>query len=158
MKRIAFLPVLLSFFLLFAGTALVQGQPVMREKAKKVINRTAIVVYAAHKQTIANQVFTGNLKKAVIHQRIAIKLFHEGKFMKAIHHSRRARDLARLQIEANHGTFPAGFEPTSDESAEGPAPTNEQLDEEANSSEYNSTSGDDKQISTEPLDDMEIKE
>ncbi len=156
MKRLAILPVLLSFFLVILASGTVSAQPVMREKAKNVINRTATVIFTAHKWTLANHVFTGNLKKAVAHQRFAIKLFNEGKYMKAIHHSRRARELARLQIEANKGTYPAGFEPTADEAPEGPAPSNEELDQAVSTDE--SGIADDKELSEQPLDNIEIKE
>jgi hypothetical protein len=157
MKRIALLPVLVSLIFLFM-TASVQAQPVMKEKSKKVINRTAVVVYAAHKYTMANHVFTGNLKKAVVHQRLAISLYDQGKFVRAIHQSQRAREFARLQIEANSGIYPAGFEPATDETPDGPAPSATELDTEADSSALNATVGDDKALSSEPLDDLEIKE
>lgn len=156
MKRIALLPLLLSFTFVLLSSGIISAQPVMREKAKNVINRSAAVVYTAHKWTMANKVFTGNLKKAVVHQRFAIKLFNDGKYMKAIHHARRARELARLQIEANAGTFPAGYEPSSDENAEGPAPTNEELDLEVATD--SAATAEDKDLSTQPLNDLEIKE
>lgn len=156
MKRLAILPVLISFFFVILASGTVSAQPVMREKAKNVINRTAIVIFTAHKWTLANHVYTGNLKKAVAHQRFAIRLFNEGKFMKAIHHSRRARELARLQIEANKGAYPAGFEPTADESPEGPAPSTEELDQAVSTDE--SGTADDKELSEQPLENIEIKE
>lgn len=156
MKRIT-LSVLISFaFLLFNSAT--QAQPVMKDKAKNVVNRSAIVIYAAHKYTLANQVFTGNLKKAVVHQNLAISLFNEGRYMRAIHQSRRAREFARLQLEANNGNYPAGFEPTSDELPEGPVPEAAELDAEADSSLFNSTISDDQKLSKEKLDNLEIKE
>ncbi|MGD9492594.1 MAG: hypothetical protein AB7V36_04505 [Bacteroidales bacterium] len=157
MKRIALIPVIFSLVFLFMGAS-VQAQPIMKEKAKKVVNRSAIVIYAAHKYTITNQVFTGNLKKAVVHQNIAIMLFLEGKYMRAIHQSRRAREFARLQLEANSGRYPAGFEPESDEMPEGPQPDNSELDAEAEASEFNSIINDDEALSKEKLDNLEIKE
>ncbi|MPM26333.1 hypothetical protein SDC9_72834 [bioreactor metagenome] len=157
MKRIAILPVLVSLVFLFMASA-VQAQPVMKEKSKNVINRTAVVVYAAHKYTMANHIYTGNLKKAVVHQLLAISLYDQGKYVRAIHQSRRAREFARLQLEANSGTYPAGFEPSTDETPDGPAPTEAELDTEADSSAFNSTVSDDKALSSEPLDGLEIKE
>ncbi|HBG70255.1 MAG: hypothetical protein A2W93_13130 [Bacteroidetes bacterium GWF2_43_63] len=156
MKRIA-LPLLISFIFLLMGTA-VQAQPVMKGKAKNVINRSAIVIYAAHKYTIVNQVFTGNLKKAVVHQNLAISLYKDGLYMRAIHHSRYAREFAALQLEANKGTYPAGFEPAFDELPDGPEPNQDLLDFNADESTFNSTISDDEELSKEKLDNLEIKE
>ena len=158
MKRIEFFSVLLSVFFVLVCTSFSHAQPVMKEKAKNVINRTSVVVYAAHKYTIANQVYTGNLKKAVVHQQIAISLYNDGKYVRAIHQSRRARELARLQIDANSGQYPPGFEPGSDESPDGIAPTNEELDAEADSSTLSATTPGDKELAAQPLTDIEITE
>ena len=157
MKRIALLPVLISLVFLFMSAS-IQAQPVMKEKAKNVINRSAIVIYAAHKYTLANQVFTGNLKQAIVHQYLAIALFNEGKYMRAIHQSLRAREYAGLQLEANKGNYPAGFEPANDELPEGPVPEAAELDAEADSSGLQATVGSDEQLAKEPLNDLEIKE
>lgn len=72
-----------------------------RAAAKRVIKGTAVVIYKAHKAVKKNKVYTGNLAKAIAHQKFARKLYREGKYHRAIHHSRRARILARMALKAN---------------------------------------------------------
>lgn len=73
-------------------------------RAKRVIRRTAAVIVKAHKLTKENKVYTGNLAKAVRHQRYAKHLYKKGNFVRAIHQSRLARKYAFLAIKANKGT------------------------------------------------------
>ncbi len=157
MKRIAFLPIIFSLSFIFLNV-FTQAQPVMKEKSKEVINRSAMVIYAAHKYTLANKVYTGFLKQAVIHQYVAIALYYEGKYMRAIHQSRRAREYAGLQLEANNGIYPSGFEPANDELPEGPTPDRDELDAEAIASGLSATVPNDEALSKGILDDLEIKE
>lgn len=79
-----------------------------RVHAKRVIRRTAIVIHHAHKQVKENKNYTGDLARAIAHQRYARKLYFDGKYLRAMHQSRRARQLAILSIKANKGTEPAG--------------------------------------------------
>ncbi|MGL5888528.1 MAG: hypothetical protein ACRC3B_01505 [Bacteroidia bacterium] len=72
--------------------------------ARRVIRRTAIVIVSAQKKVKENKVYTGNLARAVAHQRYARKLYLQGRYLRAMHHSRRARQLAILAIKANKGT------------------------------------------------------
>lgn len=73
-------------------------------KAKRCIRRTAAVIVKAHKQVKENKVYTGNLAKAVRHQRYAKHLYKKGNYVRAIHQSRMARRMAFLAIKANKGT------------------------------------------------------
>lgn len=72
--------------------------------ARRVIRRTAIVIQHAQKKVKENKVYTGNLARSVAHQRYARKLYLQGRYLRAMHHSRRARQLAILAIKANKGT------------------------------------------------------
>ncbi len=91
------------------------GQNVKKEQAKRVIRRTAVVIHVAHKKVKEGKVYTGNLARSIAHQRFAIKLFREGKFFRAIHHSRRARALALLAIKANKGAETGDMKLTKEE-------------------------------------------
>jgi len=158
MKRFALFQILFSFILLMAASFTSHAQPIMIEKSKQAIHRTATVIQAAHDATVTGQVFTGNLKQAVLHQQFAIQLFLDGKYIKAVHHSRRARELARIQIEANQGATPAGFEAAADEATDGPAPAAEELDAALSTSLLNKTSEDEKAIAAKPLTGIDINE
>lgn len=91
------------------------GPQVKKEQAKRVIRRTAVVIHVARKKVREGKVYTGNLARAVAHQRLAIRLYREGKFFRAIHHSRRARHLAILAIKANKGAETADMRMTKEE-------------------------------------------
>jgi hypothetical protein len=71
--------------------------------ARRVIRRTAFVIHAAHKAVKENKVYTGNLARAVAHQRFARKLYVRGRFLRAMHQSRLARRYAILALQANKG-------------------------------------------------------
>lgn len=75
--------------------------------AKRVLRRTAIVIRHAQTCLQQNKNYTGDLARSVAHQRFARKLYFEGKYLRAMHQSRRARQLAILSIKANKGTEPA---------------------------------------------------
>lgn len=79
-----------------------------RVHAKRVIRRTAIVIRHAHTVVKENKNYTGDLARSIAHQRYARKLFYEGKYLRTMHQSRRARQLAILSIKANKGTEPVG--------------------------------------------------
>jgi superfamily II RNA helicase len=80
----------------------VVGPPkVDKFQARKVLHRTSIVIYYAHKQVKASKNYTGDLAKAIGHQKHARKLYLQGKYYRAIHHSRVARAFAVKAIKAN---------------------------------------------------------
>lgn len=96
-----------TLLLLIACTAFfntVEAQPLLKIKTHRVIRRTAVVILAAHKKVKEGKVYTGNLARAIAHQKYARKLFRRGMYLRAIHHSRRARLLAILAIQANKGS------------------------------------------------------
>lgn len=75
--------------------------------ARRVIRRTAIVIRHAQTCVRENKNYTGDLARSIAHQRYARKLYFDGKYLRAMHQSRRARQLAVLAIKANKGTEPA---------------------------------------------------
>ena len=77
---------------------------VEKHQARKVLHRTAIVVFHAHKLVKQNKNYTGDLARAIAHQRFAKKLYMRGKYHRAIHQSRLARLYALKAIKANKGT------------------------------------------------------
>ncbi len=72
--------------------------------ARRVIRRTAHVILMAQTKVKENKNYTGDLARAIAHQRLARKLYFQGKFLKAMHQSRRARYFAIQAIQANKGT------------------------------------------------------
>lgn len=76
--------------------------------ARRVIRRTAIVIRHAHTLVKENKNYTGDLARSIAHQRYARKLYFNGRYLRAMHQSRRGRQLALLSIKANKGTEPAG--------------------------------------------------
>lgn len=72
--------------------------------ARRVIRRTASVILIAQKKVQENKNYTGDLARAIAHQRYARKLYLRGEFLRAMHQSRRARYFAILSIQANKGT------------------------------------------------------
>jgi hypothetical protein len=119
--------IVIALFVLFGLTA--YAQPGQRAAAKKAIRRTTVVMMHAHKKLKENKVYTGNMVKSVRHQRYARFLFRQGKFLRAIHQSRRARQLAFLVISANKGTTEKGWELSSEENPAG-GPTDAELEKE----------------------------
>lgn len=97
MKKIVLL------LLLLVQVVQAQNKIPPRQKAKDVIRKTANVIHKAREQVKINKVYTGHLSKAVRHQKFARVLFREGKYGKAMQHSRRARQLAYESLKANKG-------------------------------------------------------
>jgi hypothetical protein len=77
-----------------------------QDRARMFLKRTVVVIIEAKKKVDENKVYTGNLAKAVNHQKFARRLFKEGRYGQAVQHSRRARHLAILAIRANRGVEP----------------------------------------------------
>lgn len=102
---------LLLLLVLVVGTTELNAQPrrpavrhADKVHARRVIRRTAYVILAAQKKVKENKVYTGDLARAIAHQRLARKLYFRGEFLRAMHQSRRARYFAILAIQANKGT------------------------------------------------------
>lgn len=94
--------ILFTAFIAF-GSGELYGQRAMRIKAHRVIRRTAVIILAAHKNVKEGKVYTGDLARSIAHQKFARSLYRRGMFVRAIHHSRRARLLAVMAIKANKG-------------------------------------------------------
>jgi len=128
------------------------AQPGQRIAAKKCIRRTTVVMMHAHNKLKENKVYTGHMAKSVRHQRYARFLFRQGKFIRAIHQSRRARQLAFLVIQANKGTVEKGWELSSEENPKG-APSDAELEKELPADTENTT---DEKLAGEDLKDVDL--
>lgn len=119
----AILPLLVLFMLVAAAPdALAQrrgraGGPVLRVKSKRVLRRTAVVLFAARTDLKQGKVYTGDFARAVRHQRYAVFLWRRGFYVRSIHHSRRARMLAINVIQANKGTVQPSFKMDGEENS-----------------------------------------
>lgn len=108
-----------------------KASPALRVKSKRVIRRTAIVLLAAQNDLKTGKVYTGNFARAIAHQRFARNLWRKGMYLRAIHHSRRARVLAFSVINANKGVMKGDYNFDKEEQglAKG-APADDQLDKD----------------------------
>lgn len=130
---------------------------VKKEHSKRVIRRTAAVIIIAHKKVKEGKVYTGNLARAIAHQKFARKLYREGKYFRAIHQSRRARQLAILAIKANKGSESDDMRfSKEDEEAMKGGPTDADLDKELLKEMPNEPIKDEDVIATDP--DVDLKE
>jgi len=92
------------------------SRPVDSEReARHMIQRTAVVIRAAHKQVTEHKVYTGDLARAVAHQKFAKALFLRGDYIRSMHQTKWARHLAVKAIIANEGQTPAEATLTSQE-------------------------------------------
>ena len=156
--RASVLSFVLTFAFIFASAVFVDAQPVVREKTRRIINNTAVVIHKAHKETMVHHVYTGNLKKAIAHQRFAIFLFNEGKYMRAMHHSRRARQLAQMHLEANLGLPPKPVEFGPDEQPDGMIPPDADLDKALEEHPEYMDPGSEESLMEGMIEEIEIKE
>ena len=144
-----------SLLVLIASTVffnIAEAQPLLKMKTHRVIRRTAVVIIAAHKKVKEGKVYTGNLARAVAHQKYARKLFRRGMYLRAIHHSRRARLLAILAIQANKGSADmaeAKNNAEEDELMKNP-PADAELEAELLKEEPATTFKDEDVVNTEP--------
>jgi hypothetical protein len=97
MKKHLFLLMAVSVFAMNLSNALAQN----RVQAHAFLNRTNKIIVKAKGAVNVGKVYTGDVVKAVYHQRFARSLYREGKFQRAIHHSYRARELSFAAIRAN---------------------------------------------------------
>ena len=147
MKNLKFLLVIF----LIPAFAFALGPKPNKISAKKVIRRTAIVILHAHKKVKEGKVYTGNLARAIAHQKFARKLYREGKYARAIHQSRRARRLAILAIKANKGGDIAEMKDSKGEEALGSgSPSDDELDKEVLTAMPNEPVKDEDVINSEP--------
>lgn len=116
-------------FMLPALTAFTITGTVKKDQARLTIRKTAVIIIIAYKKVKEGKVYTGNLARAVAHQKYAIKLYRAGEYFSAIHHSRRARFLAIEVIKANKGAEMEEWKLSKEEqSATANGPKDEELD------------------------------
>lgn len=125
MKNIALK--IVTLFLLINSTALFSQRPPVRPRmaareivitkihAHRVIRRTAGVINIAYIKVKENKNYTGDLARAVAHQRFARKLYRRGMYLRAIHHSRVGRIYAIKAIKANKGADSNDYSFTAEE-------------------------------------------
>lgn len=145
---------IIAFFLLlgFSENMFSIVQPGQRIAARKCIRRTAVVLVHANNKLKENKVYTGNMARAVRHQRYARFLFRQGKFLRAIHQSRRARQLAFLVIQANKGNVNKDWELTQEEKPAN-GPSDAELEKELPADTENLT---DEKIASSDLKDVDL--
>lgn len=131
MKKIMGIVVTLCILSVTAGAAVKEFRP-NRQRAFRYLKTTAAFIFRAQKAVKEHKVYTGYLAKAALHQKIALKLYREGKYRQSIHHSRRARVLSIMAFKANIKEGAKDMELNKDEEKElGQLPTDESLDKEA---------------------------
>ena len=120
-----------ALFILVASFHAIGG-PVDRMQANNILIRTNRVIGHAHMSVKKGGNYTGDLAKAVRHERTAKAYFKQGEFEKAIYHSRLARIQASDAIKANKIKLPmdASFSP-AELQLFSDLPTNEALEQEA---------------------------
>lgn len=104
----------------------------MRDRADMSIKQTSFVLALGRQAVKTNKVYTGKLAKAHNHREFAVQLFKRGDFVRAIHHSQRARLLAGEAILANQGSVQQEWMKAEDANLPGPKPSAQELEEELN--------------------------
>ena len=84
--------------------------------AQKFILKTTSAIQAAATQFKTNKVATGDLANAYAHQRYAVSLFNSGLHVRAVYHSRLARQFAIKSLKANKASNAQSFSVDSSES------------------------------------------
>ncbi|MFI5163746.1 MAG: hypothetical protein ACHQHP_00690 [Bacteroidia bacterium] len=152
-KKIFLLLLLPSF------TAFTAPGPIKKDQARHVIRKTATIILVAHKRVKEGKVYTGDLARAIAHQKYAIKLYRAGEYFRAIHHSRRARFLAIEAIKANKGAEMAEWKMTKEEEQSmANGPKEEELDKELIKEMPNESAKDEEVIGAQPQVDLNDNE
>ena len=120
--------------------------------AHRVLVKTSFVIHHAYKKVKENKVYTGNLARAVRHQKYARMLYRQGKFFRAMHQSRRARYFAILAIQANKGDETADMKYSKEDEAQMSkgAPSDADLDKEADAALPNDSNKDEDMMAADP--------
>ncbi|MBQ19746.1 MAG: hypothetical protein P1U44_05985 [Vicingaceae bacterium] len=135
-----------------------QNANVSNVDASKVLNKTNQAITAAFTTVKDKKVYTGDLSKAVHHQKIAKKLMSENKNFRAIHHSRMARTLAfrSLRLNKNYDHEKWDYTMEEQELFGNGIPDGELIDELNNT--YPNNQFLDEKITEKNLKDIEVKE
>jgi hypothetical protein len=106
----------LSFVIVFMvfNTNGLFAQP-KKSQTKAFLDRTDMIIAKAKEAITAGKVYTGEVLKASYHQSFARMMLRDEKFLRAIHHSNRARALSYNAIKANKGLITKDMETTKDE-------------------------------------------
>lgn len=140
---------------------LMAGPKANKAVAHRVLKKTAYVIMIAHKKVKEGKNYTGDLAKAIAHQKYAKKLYAQGKYLKAIHHSRRARALAVKAIIANGGSETSEMKFSKEDEdvfAANPAPSDVELDKEMGNAMKGESMEDAKVVNTDPDIDLPSKD
>ncbi|MCW8897612.1 MAG: hypothetical protein OQJ96_09695 [Flavobacteriales bacterium] len=135
-----------------------QNVNVSNVDASKVLSKTNQAITAAFSTVNEKKVYSGDLSKAVHHQKIAKKLMSENKNFRAIHHSRMARTLAFRSLRLNKNYDHEKWDYTMEEQAlfGNGIPDGELIDELNNT--YPNNQFLDEKITEKDLKDIEVKE
>ena len=153
--RMCFSPILaLSVLLFFTSTLDAAGRGKLL--ARGMIKRSAVVVFIAYKKVKENKNYTGDLARAIAHQKLAKKFYRRGEYFRAMHQTKRARWLAVQAIKANKGQEPKEGEMTrAEKTGTGKGPSDEKLDAELRQELPDEPARDQDILSSTP--DMDIK-
>jgi len=105
--------IIVSFVVLWQTKAIYAQKGMLETKA--FLNRTNGIIMKAKGAVEVGKIYTGDVLKAVHHQKYARQLFKEGKYKQAIHHSYRARLLAFEAIKANKAVVSQDMQLTAQE-------------------------------------------
>ncbi|HEY6163229.1 MAG TPA: hypothetical protein VI112_18520 [Bacteroidia bacterium] len=154
------LVLLAALFMVPFAAAAQPVRKVMGEKmaSRRVLIKTGFVIHHAYKLVKENKVYTGNLARAIAHQKYARQLYREGKYFRAMHQSRRARYFALLAIKANKGneSDDMKYSPEDEKMMTKNAPRDADLDKEMQTAMPNAPTKDEAVIDTEP--DVDLKD
>jgi hypothetical protein len=141
-----------------AGFAQKKNKPLQKAAAHRVLVKTAFVIRHAHKKVKENKVYTGNLARAMRHQKYARILYRKGNYVRAMHQSRRARYFALLAIKANKGeeTSDMNFSKEDEEMMKKDAPSDSDLDKEVDNAMKNEPMKDEDIVNSDP--DVDLKD
>lgn len=120
-------PAVIIMMLITLSLGELSAQPALRNRSRRFINRTSVVIMAAKRELQQGKNYTGDFARALAHQRYARKLFMNGFYQRAIYHSHRARMLAFAVIRSNKGVVKREWELDKDEAS---LPSNQPGDKE----------------------------
>jgi hypothetical protein len=86
----------------------------LKAPTAKFLIKTSKAIQAAYTQLQSSKIFTGDLARAVAHQRHALELFKAGLFQRAAYHSKMARQFAVRSLQANKASA-TNFDVAQDE-------------------------------------------
>ncbi len=127
-------------------------------QAHKVMKKTNMAIIAANKSVKLHKVYSGDLAKAIHHQRFAKKLLAMHKPHRALQHSRLARKYAFVSIKKNKGRVDNNWNVNKEEETIlGKNIPDADLEKELSTSMPN-LKNDDKSITDKDMTDIEVLE